>query len=177
MPLIHTVKPEHAEGKVKEIYQQIESAFGRIPNAIQIYSSSPDLLARQWQQVGYYMQHPSLSMPLLAMIRMLVSQNTNCEYCVGFNEAMLINRCHLTPEQVAASKKDPHAAPLSDKDKAMLLLVLKATKNSTSITQADITALKNQGWNDGEILDGVSHGAYMLAGDTILNAFKIEKDY
>ena len=177
MPLIHTVSPTNADGKVKEIYNQIESAFGRIPNAIQIYSSSPELLAHHWRQIGYAMQHPTLSRTLLAMIRMLVSQNTNCEYCVGFNEAMLINMCDMTAEQVAASKKDPAAAPLSDKDKAMLLFVLKATKNSISITPADIATLKTQGWSDGEILDGLSHGADMLASDTILNAFRIEKDY
>lgn len=177
MPLIHTVKPEHAEAKVKEIYSQIENAFGSVPNAIQIYSSSPELLARQWQQVGYYMQHPTLGAPLLAMVRMLVSQNTHCEYCVDFNEAMLINMFHLTHDQTSAAKKDPSSAPLSDKDKAMLLFILKATKDSTSVTAADITALKAQGWNDGEILDGLSHGAYMLAGDTILNAFKIERDF
>ncbi|MHB1676464.1 MAG: carboxymuconolactone decarboxylase family protein [Sulfuriferula sp.] len=177
MPLIHTIAPENAEGKVKEIYNEIQGAFGTIPNAIQIYSSSPQLLARQWQQVGYYMQHPTLSTTLLAMMRMLISQNTNCEYCVGFNEAMLINMCNLTLDQVAAAKKDPASAPLSGKDKAMLLFVLKATKNSNSIDQTDIAALKAQGWNDGEILDGLNHGAYMLAGDTILNSFKIEKDF
>ena len=177
MPLINTVTPEKAEGKVKEIYNEIQNAFGSIPNAIQIYSSSPQLLARQWQQVGYYMQHPTLNRTLLAMMRMLISQNTHCDYCVGFNEAMLINMCHLTQEQVAATKIDPASAPISEKDKAMLLFVLKATKNSNSIDQNDIAKLKAQGWNDGEILDGLNHGAYMLAGDTILNALKIERDF
>ena len=177
MPLIHTVTPEHAEGQVKEIYDQAMKALGSIPNALQMNSSSPDLLSRQWQQISYYMQHPTLGFPLLAMIRMLVSQANHCEYCVGFNEAMLINMAHLSHEQVAATKQNPANAPLSDKDKAMLLFVLKGTKNASSIGQEDITALKQQGWSDSEILDGLSHGAYMLAGDTILSAFKVEKDF
>lgn len=177
MPLIQTYTPENAEGQVKEIYNQVESAFGSVPNAMRILSSSPALLARQWQQIGYYMQHPTLSSNLLAMIRMIISEATHCEYCVGFNEAMLINRGGLSSEQVAAAKQNPQNAPLSDKEKAMLLFVLKATKNPLTVNAEDIAALKAQGWSDGDILDGLNHGAYMLAGDTILNALKIERDY
>ena len=177
MPLIHTYTPENAEGQVKEIYNQIESAFGSVPNALRVYSSSPALLARQWQQIGYYMQHPTLSFNLLAMIRMIISEATHCEYCVGFNEAMLINRGGLSSEQVAAAKQNPQHAPLPDKEKAMLLFVLKATKQALTINAEDIAALKAQGWSDGDILDGLNHGAYMLAGDTIFNALKIERDY
>ncbi len=177
MPLIHTVTPEHATGKLKEVYDQVTAAFGHVPNALQIYSSSPEQVARHWQDIGYYMQHPSLSFTLLAMMRMLVSQNTHCDYCVGFNEAMLINVAKLAPEQVAAAKKNPADAPLSDKDKAMLLFTLKATRDSTSIEAADLAGLRAQGWSDGDIVDGLNHAASMLAGDTIFNAFKVERDY
>lgn len=177
MPLIHTYTPENAQGQVKDIYAQIENAFGSVPNALQIYSSSPALLARQWQNIGYFMQHPTLSFTLLAMIRMLVSEKTHCEYCVGFNEAMLINMGGLTLEQVTATKANPQNAPLPEKDLAMLLFVLKATSDPDSVSAADIGGLKSLGWNDGEILDGLSHGAYMLAGDMVFNTLKLEKDF
>ena len=177
MPLINTFTPENAEGQVKEIYNQITNAFGSVPNALQIYSSSPALLARQWQNISYYMQHPALGFNLLAMMRMLISESTHCEYCVGFNEALLINMGGLSHEQVAATKNNAQNAPLPDKDKAMLLFVLKATKDASAVNSTDIATLKTHGWNDGDILDGLAHGAYMLAGDTIFNALKIEKDF
>jgi len=177
MPLIHTVSPDQAQGRVKEIYDQVTAAFGHIPNAMQIWSSSPELLAKQWQSIGYYMQHPTLSFPLLAMMRMLVSQNTHCEYCVGFNESMLINVAKLTLEQVNEAKRNPASAPLPEKDKAMLLFVLKATRDSNSVKAEDLAALKTLGWNDGEILDGLNHGASMLASDVIFNTFQIIRDY
>ncbi len=177
MPLINTFTPENAEGQVKEIYNQIESAFGSVPNALQMYSSSPALLARQWQQIGYYMQHPTLGFNLLAMIRMLVSEEGNCDYCVGLNAGLLINMGGLTIDQVTAMKENPQNAPLSDKDKAMLLFVLKATHAASTVNQSDIANLKTLGWNDGEILDGLTQGAYMQAADTIFNALKIENDF
>lgn len=177
MPLIQTYTPDDAQGEVKVIYDQITSAFGSVPNALQIYSSSPALLAEHWHSIGYYMQHPTLSFNLLAFMRMLISDHGRCEYCVGFNEAMLINMGGVTIEQIAATKQNPQNAPLSDKDKAMLLFVLKATQTSATATADEIAALKALGWNDSEILDGLGHGVNMVAADILLNTLQIEKDY
>jgi len=70
--------------------------------------------------------HPTLSMALLACIRMLVSQKTHCAYCIDFNAALLVNRL---------------------------------------------------GWTDQEILEGLNHCATLVAGDILINAFKVERDF
>jgi uncharacterized peroxidase-related enzyme len=177
MSLIETVPVESATGDVAAIYQQMQSALGMVPNAFRIRSASPQQLKMMFESVGYYMQHPRLSPALLACVRMLVSVDTNCVYCIDFNAGMLINRLGWTPEQVAATKADPSAASLPDKDKAMLLFVLKAVRDSLSITAADLDALRKLGWSDADIVDGLSHGASMVAGDIVLNAFQVERDY
>ena len=177
MSLIQTVAPEQASGSVAQVYREIEQLFGSVPNSFRLMSSSPELLSQQWQQIKYYMQHPTLSFPLLAMIRMLVSQENECEYCIGMNASMLIHRAGLTPEQVAATKKNPADAPLSDKDKAMLLLVLKATKTPKAVTAQDLDNLRKQGWQDGDILDAVQHGARNISADVMFNTFKVENEF
>lgn len=177
MATIQNVLPEQADGRVKEIYQEIEHVFGRVPNAFRAYSSSPELLAQQWMQGKYYMQHPTLGFPLLAMIRMLVSQENECPYCVGMNAAMLIQRAGLTPDQITAVKRNPEDAPLDDKDKAMLLLVLKATKHPRTVGASDLHGLRALGWNDGEILEAVHHGARNIAVDVVFNTFKVKQDF
>ena len=177
MPILQTINPAEATGKVADIYRQAEQAFGRVPHALQMYSSSPAMLEQQWQSIGYYMSHPTLGLPLLATVRMLVSQENECAYCVGFNAAMLINVCKQTPEQIAATKKNPQTAPLNDKDKAMLMLVLKATSTPKAVTSEDLQALRTLGWRDADIMDAVSHGARNMAVDYIFNAFKVENDF
>lgn len=151
--------------------------MGRVPNAFQLYSSSPALLEQTLQQVAYYMQHPTLGFPLLAMVRMLVSQRNDCQYCVGFNEIMLMQMAGLTPEQLAATRLNPADAPLPDKDKAMLLFVLKATKTPKSVEKSDLDQLRALGWSDGDIMDAVYHGARNVAVDIVFNAFKIDNDF
>lgn len=177
MPLISTVMPTEATGKVAEVYQQITQTFGGVPNAMQLYSGSPELLARQWTDIQYYLTHPTLYPPLLAMIRMLVSKENQCDYCIGFNAGLLINRFNFPQEQILATQKDPTQAPLEMKDKAMLLFVLKAVTAPLTVTAQDVETLKNQGWTEQDILDAVAHGARNVSVDIMFNTFKILNDF
>lgn len=177
MTLLTTEKPGVASPAVAVQYDAITQVFGRVPNAFQLYSSSPGLLAQQWDSVRYYLNHPSLGAALLATIRMLVSQDNDCSYCVGFNESMLINWCGQTAEQVAATKADFRTAPLVARDKAMLALVLKAVATAHVVQAADLDHVRALGWTDGDIVDAVAHGARNVAADILFNTFKIERDY
>jgi AhpD family alkylhydroperoxidase len=177
MSIISTVAPQDAKGQVAQVYGQVEQAMGRLPNAMRLFSASPDVLTMQWQHIGYYFQHPTLSFPLLASIRMLVSQDNDCAYCIGMNEAMLIERCGFTPEQTAAAKLNPADIPLPEKDKALLLFALKATKSPKAISAAELDALRHLGWNDRDLFDAVNHAARNVAVDILFNSFKIENDF
>ncbi len=177
MSIIASVAPEKSAGLVGQIYEQMQQAFGRIPNAFRLFSISPAVMENQWQNNRYYFQHPTLGFPLLASIRMLVSQENECEYCIGMNAALLIQHAGFTPDQIAAMKRDASAAPLEARDKAMLLFVLKATGAPKTVERADVDALHALGWSDGEIFDAVNHGARNVAVDILFNAFKIENDF
>ncbi len=177
MSIISTEEPGQASGKVAEVYGKIQQAMGRVPNAFRTYSASPVLLEQHFQSISYYMRHPTLSFPLLAIVRMLVSQKNDCQYCVGFNESMLMHMAGLTAEQIAATKRNPENAPLPEKEKAMLLLVLKATQTPKLVERSDLDSLRALGWRDGDILDAVYHGARNVSADIVFNTFKIENDF
>lgn len=177
MSLLNTIPPESATGEVADIYAQVQSAWGRIPTPLQLRSVSPFLLAHTWSYYSHITQHPTLSMPLTTCIRMLVSQAGNCGYCIDMNSGMLINMAGWTPEQVAATRADFNSSPLSDKEKALLGLVLKVTRDPNGVNAADLQAARDAGWTEGEIFDAVNHGANMVAGDILINAFEVERDF
>ena len=85
MSLIQTTPPEKAEGKLAELYAEVEQLFGVVPNNARMLGISPAILENQVQLVGYYRGHPTLSTPLLAMIRMLVSKACKSPYCQKLN--------------------------------------------------------------------------------------------
>jgi uncharacterized peroxidase-related enzyme len=177
MTLIQTVTPEAATGEVSTIYEQVKARFGFIPTVIQMRSASPTLLRLMMEGQAYYMEHPTLSAPLLACIRMLVSRRNECAYCIDLNAGMLMNMFGWTQKQVAATQADVSAANLSDKDKAMLRFVVSAVADPLAVQASDLDALRALGWSDSDILDGLNHGAVMSASDILINAFKVERDF
>lgn len=177
MSLLNTVTPEQATGELAEIYAQIAAMRGGVPNSSQLWSLSPELLKQQLSFIGYYMSHKTLSKELLACIRLKVSEDNGCKYCIGFNASMLINMFGWSQEQVDAAKKDPKDANLSPKEVQMLLFVLKAVKTPHDVNPSDIDTLHSLGYSDGDILDATNHGARMSAIDIMFNAFKIENDF
>ena len=178
MPLIQTIKPEDATGELAELYGKIEAMRGRVSNSAQIFSASPELIKQQMSFIEYYMvKQKSLSMPLLASIRMLISDKNNFRYCVDFNAYILINMLCWTPKDVEAMRANPNDAKLDAKEKAMLLFVLKAVRTPHDVNSSYVQAFRDFGYNDGEILDATNHGARMSAIDIIFDAFKIEKDF
>lgn len=177
MSLLNMVQPEEATGEMGQIYAEIQQAFGSVPNVLKVWSASPFLLKQQWEFIAYSMKHPNLTPVLLTCIRLMVSRGNHCTYCVDMNTGMLINMFGWTPDQVDYLIDNPAEANLSNKDKAMLGLVLKAVSHSTQVTAADVSHVRSLGYSDQDIMDAVAHGARMAASDMVINAFRVEKDY
>jgi len=74
-------------------------------------------------------------------------------------------------------KENTANAPLDDKEKALLLFVLKALENPHSVTAEGVENLRELGLSDQQIFDAVNSGATMRAGNILFDAFKVEVDY
>ena len=174
MALIKTVLPEEATGKVKQAYDVMMEKARVIPKPFQMMSSSPTLIDIMLQSLGYYLEHPTLSFQLLAHIRLLVAQSYNYAYCVDFNSGILQMLANVTDEELESLKSDPNQAPLNNKDRAMLLFVLKAVKTPDSVEQKDVDALHKLEWTDQDILEATHHGADMVRHGILFKAFNMD---
>ncbi|SHL29983.1 hypothetical protein SAMN02745216_04976 [Desulfatibacillum alkenivorans DSM 16219] len=175
MPLLKTVKPEEATGVTKEAYSIFENMGAPVALPMQMMSISPFFVEAQGNGLKYYISHPSLKFPLLAHIRMLVAYNEGYEYCIALNEGMLKMLGGLSQEDVDAVKADPSKAKLDDKDKAMLLYVLKVTQDPAMSSAEDIAALKDMGWSEQDIFEAVQHGLGMITAGMAFKIFKMSE--
>lgn len=175
MPLIQTIEPEEATGELAKIYEMITTMRGNVGNNAKLYSVSPELLSQQMDFIKFYMNHPTLSMPLLACIRIMISSGEECQFCIDYNTAMLINMAGWAFEQVAAMRKNLNEANLPEREIAMLHLAVKAIRNAHGVNADDLDTLREMNWSDSDILEAVNHATRMLATDIIFNTFKIEK--
>ncbi|MCK9203945.1 MAG: hypothetical protein M0P58_05830 [Bacteroidales bacterium] len=175
MALLKTIEKDQATGHVAEIYEIMTKNMGFIPNAFKVFSASPHILDIQFKNMGYYVRHQTLGGKLLAFIRLLVSEQEKCAYCITMNTGILF-QYGVLPDMIAAIRLDPAKAPLEAKELNMLLFVLKVVKDANSIQKADVDGLRNMGWTDAEILEATYHGATQVAVDMIFNAFQIGMD-
>ncbi|MDX1808562.1 MAG: hypothetical protein R3331_03370 [Sulfurospirillaceae bacterium] len=176
MPIIETISQQDATGELAKLYETIITMRGSVGNNALLFSSSPELLRQQMDFIGYYMNHKTLSMPLLASIRILVSSTNDCKFCIDFNTGMLINMAGWTLEQVEAMRKNIDDANLPDREIALLKIAIKSIRDAHSVNADDLDALRAMNWSDKDILDAVNHATRMLATDIIFNTFKIQQD-
>jgi hypothetical protein len=173
MPLLNTVAPENAQGKVKEAYGIFEQLNIPVPLPLQMMSVSPDYLAIQSQMISYYMQHPVLSPSLLTHIRLLAAHEENYTYCIHLNQQILKNKMGISDEQIAAVADDPNRTALDPEEKSLLLFVQKVLRDPASTCREDMENLRAQGWSDREIFDATLMGMHMLDMGMMFKAFKM----
>jgi alkylhydroperoxidase family enzyme len=164
--------PEQAQGDLAQIYAEIQNAFGGVPEGLQLFGVSPVLLRSQWQNLGYFAQHPHLSANFFALLRYILSEEGNCQFCIGFNEALLLN-AGFSKSAIANARQNPAQGPLEDRENALLDYVLKAVHDPHSVGAKEVERLRRLGWTDQDIFDAVVHGAQHQAIDTVFETFGV----
>jgi len=174
MALIQTVKPENADGVIKQGYDLFMKNIGIIPKPMEMMSASPALFELQLKRIGYFSTHPSLSFSLLAHIRYLVAHNLNYGFCMDFNKSVL-KKQGLTEEDIRAMEADPSKSLLEEKENAMLAFVINAVKAPGSVTREDIDGLKALGWEERDMVDALAQGVSMIDHAIMMQAFQIDQ--
>jgi uncharacterized peroxidase-related enzyme len=172
-PLIDYVSIDKATGDVKAVYEEIIASFGMVPEPIKLLSLNPAMLRNQWESYKVSMSNKNFSMKLGAMMRMLVAENNDCKYCVGFNKGMLMNMMKISEDEIEALKKDPSTTTLDEKEKAMLLHMIKATRTPHSVSKLDIDNLKKLGWSEKDIMEGTKQATDMVSMTLLIDTFKL----
>ncbi len=173
MPMLDTIPPEKAEGKVKELYTMFEQIGVPVPLPIQMFSASPGYIAIEEQFINYFINHARLSPLLLTHIRLMASQEENYTYCINWNTQLLTSVMGLSEKQVAAATKDPREAALTPEEKALLLFVQKVVRDPALTSQEDADHLKKLGWSNQDIFDATFMGMNMVIMGMMFKAFQM----
>lgn len=172
MSLIELVRPDEAEGEIKQTYDRFIQGAGQIPKPVEMFSVSPGLFKIKAETVGYY-GRTNLSFPLRTLIRYLTAEDCNHGACIRFNSDLL-KRQGMTDEELELVKSRPDQAPLEENENQLLAFVIRAVKNPESVTEDDLENLRESGWNDRDIFEAVNHGADMISSSILMKVFQIE---
>ena len=89
------------------------------------------------------------------LIATYVSDLNDCRFCAAAHGAFAALQVDEGEPLVAAVRRDPASAPISDKLRALLGIAAKVQQGGLSVTEADVAAARAEGATDVEIHDTV----------------------
>jgi len=176
MARIDTLDAVSVSDEAKPVFQEIEGAFGRVPNLFKTYAHHPALLAANWNKVKAVMMQGSLSRKVKEAIAVLVSRDNSCAYCVAAHTAAL-KSIGVSDEEIRNIKEDVERADFNAKEQALIRFARKANREPLAITGEAFHSLRETGANDAEIIEALGVMEVFTSFNKFLDALQVEIDF
>jgi len=175
MPWIDTVAYDDANGKLKMLYDRVKGPDNNVDNIMMMHSLRPHTMEGHMAIYKYVLHHSGNTVPkwFLEVLGVWVSSLNRCAYCVEHHFAglqrLLKDEDRGLAIRAAIEARDPAAAPLDEAQKAAMAYARTLTEAPWDLTEADVQALRDEGFDDGEILEINQVSAYFsYANRTVL---------
>ena len=175
MSWIKTVSFEDATGRLKQLYQRVTGPNNNVDNIMMMHSLRPHTMEGHMAIYKYVLHHANNTIDkwFLEAIGTYVSYLNKCNYCfehhyVGM-ERNLGDKARAQAIRAAIVDGDVSKASFDAKELAALAYAKKLTVDAGNMVEADVEALRAQGYDDGEILEINQVTAYFsYANRTVL---------
>ncbi len=176
MPRISVVEKNEVSEDVQEIFTEIESAFGKVPNLFKTYSHFPPLLKANWDKVKALMMQGKLSRKTKETIAVLVSKDNSCSYCVAAHTVAL-KSIGVTEEEIEMIENDIEKSDFTEKEQRLITFARKANKDPNRITDEEFEVLKKAGATEPEIVEALGVMELFAAFNKFLDSLNVEVDF
>ncbi len=159
MSWIKTVPFQEATGKLKKLYDRVTGPDNNVDNIMMAHSLRPHSMEGHMTLYKNVLHHSANTIPkwFLETLGVWVSALNTCSYCVEhhFNglQRLLADPPRGDAIRAAIKAGDPEVAPLNAAQIAAMHYARKLTEAPGDMVEADVTALRDAGWDDGEILE------------------------
>jgi uncharacterized peroxidase-related enzyme len=161
---------------VAATFQEIEKAFGGVPNLFKTYAHHPPLLRANWGKVKAVMMEGSLTQKVKQTIAVLVSRDNGCSYCVAAHTAAL-RAIGVTDNELSAIEEDPDKAEFTAREKALIRFARKANREPLRVSDAEFVALRGTGATDAEIVEALGVMELFTAFNKFLDSLEVALDF
>jgi len=172
MAHVKLVDPASSSAAVKPILDQIEGAFGVVPNMFKAVANSPAALASLWGSFGA-LGRGGIGAKLGEQIAVAVADRNGCHYCLAAHTA-LGWKAGVTADEMAEAQRGRSADP---RTAAALAFAVKLVENRAAVDAADVGALRAAGFDDEAIVEILAHVALSLFTNYVNVAFAVPVDF
>lgn len=145
---IETLNPETTTGKSKELFNAVQSKLGFIPNLIKVFGNSPATL-QTYLSLGELTASGNFNNKFREQLALAIAEENSCNYCLSAHTT--IGKMNgLTIEETEQNRQ---GLATDTKTQVGLQFAQEITKNRGQVSSASIQAVKDAGYNDGDILE------------------------
>ena len=174
MTWIRIVSFEEAQGRLKRLYERIAGPGGNVDNIMLAHGLRPHTMEGHLALYKQVLHHSANRLPkwFLEALGLYVSLLNRCDYCVTHHYqgmARLLDNADEASAIRGAMEKETPEEVFSGSELALMQYARKLTQRPSEMTERDIQDLRDEGLEDGEILEANQVIAYFAyANRTVL---------
>jgi uncharacterized peroxidase-related enzyme len=175
MPWIRTIPYTLATGKLKMLYDRVKGPGDNVDNIMMMHSLRPHSMEGHMAIYKYVLHHSGNEVPkwFLEVLGVWVSSLNDCAYCVTHHfsglKRLMQDDARADAIREAIEQGDPDLAPLEVAQKQAMVYARALTRDPGGMREDMVIALRDVGYDDGEILEINQVSAYFnYANRTVL---------
>lgn len=173
MQRIPALDPATTNGKSKDYFTAIEKQLGMVPNMMRTMGNSPAVL-NSYLSLSAALGESSIGASLGELIALAVANVNGCDYCNAAHSYIGEKLVNISPEAIDLGRIGKSA---DLKTEAALQFAIKLVESKGKISQHDINALKNAGYNDAAIVEIITHTGLNIFTNYFNTAIEVTVDF
>jgi len=148
MSRIAILSLDNAPDASKPTLDAVHKQLGVVPNLFRLIANSPTALTGFASFQGALSK--TLDLKTRERIALAVAQVNGCSYCLSAHTYLGLNVAKISPEEIALNRK---GASSDEKANAAVQFAAKVTQERGHVSDADVTAVRNAGFTDAQIVE------------------------
>ena len=132
----------------KPILDAVHKQLGVVPNLFRLIAQSPAALQGFTANNGALTK--TLDVKTRERIALAVAQVNGCDYCLSAHSYLGLNLAKISPEEIALNRKGESGDARAN---AAVNFAAKVVRERGHITEADIKAVRDAGFGNGQIVE------------------------
>lgn len=166
------IQSESIPAASQPVLAQIHQAFGATPNMFKAVALSPVALQSMWAAFGA-LGAGTLGAKLGEQLAVAIANRNRCEYCLAAHTVLGQQAGATATEMAAAQNGQSNGARTA----AALAFALKVVEQRAQVTDADVAQLRDNGFDDGQVVEILAHVALNLFTNYINVALDVPVDF
>ncbi|XOV63375.1 carboxymuconolactone decarboxylase family protein [Agrobacterium rosae] len=135
------------------MYRGGKDTYGYLPNMYLAFGHRPEVM-ESWSALLVSLRG-NIEPRRYELVTLAAARELRSSYCMLAHGAVLV-RDGVSGNELESIIEGADDAPLNEQERAIMIFATKVVRDATSITQADIDALKTHALTDAEIFDIVA---------------------